>query len=253
MFTQARRGQSGGGMGFLGKSRTETKPRAAALVVEFPQITAGAAEAALKAGADGLLFYWDGKDSTFLDTLKKEIESAKTSNENVVCGLHITGGWNKLDREGLLSIKDQGIQYIILPLDAPARLLAIESKEVEKVLAVPMRAGEMYPIFIRNLAAFDNLAGIFLDFNLGNDLGAMTVENMLHFVAVREAVRVPAFIHVGADMNEADAYTLMTLGIQAVILAASKDEETTRQQIVALRELLEKIHQEEKETPSVRK
>jgi hypothetical protein len=253
MFTQARRGQSGGGMGFLGKSRTETKPRAAALVVEFPQITAGAAEAALKAGADGLLFHWDGKDSTFLDTLKKEIESAKTSNENVVCGLHITGGWNKLDRESLLSIKDQGIQYIMLPLDAPARLLAIESKEVEKVLAVPMRTGEMYPIFIRNLAAFDNLAGIFLDFNLGNDLGEMTVENMLHFVAVREAVRVPAFIHVGADMNEADAYTLMTLGIQAVILSASKNEETTRQQIVALRELLEKIHQEEKETPSVRK
>jgi hypothetical protein len=54
-------------------------------------------------------------------------------------------------------------------------------------------------------------------------------------------------------MNEADAYTLMTLGIQAVILAASKNEETTRQQIAALRELLEKIHQEEKETPSVRK
>jgi hypothetical protein len=54
-------------------------------------------------------------------------------------------------------------------------------------------------------------------------------------------------------MNEADAYTLMTLGIQAVILSASKNEETTRQQIVALRELLEKIHQEEKETPSVRK
>lgn len=253
MFTQARRGQSGGGMGFLGKSRTETRPRAAALVVEFPQITAGGAEAALKAGADGLLFHWDGRDSTFLDTLKKEIDSAKTSNENVVCGLHITGGWNTLDRERLLSMKDQGIQYIILPLDAPARLLALESKEVEKVLAVPMRTGDMYPIFIRNLAAFDNLAGIFLDFNLGNDLGAMTVEDMLHFVAVREAVRVPAFIHVGADMNEADGYTLMTLGIQAVILAASKNEETTRQQIVALRELLEKIHQEEKETPSVRK
>src|SRR5438128_9652417 len=128
MFTQARRGQSGGGMGFLGKNKAETRPRAAAVVVEFPQITAGSAEAALKAGADGLLFRWDGKDSTYLDTLKKEIDSAKTSNENVVCGLHITGGWNKLDRESLLHIKEQDIQYIILPLDAPARLLAIESK-----------------------------------------------------------------------------------------------------------------------------
>jgi hypothetical protein len=240
-------------MGFLGKSRAETKPRAAALVVEFPQIVAGSAEAALKAGADGLLFHWDGRDSSLLDTLKPEIDSAKTHNENVVCGLHITGGWNQLDRGSLLSFKEQGIQYIILPLDAPARLLALESKEVEKVLTVPMRAGEMYPIFIRNLAAFDGLAGILLDFNLGNDLAEMTVEDMLHYVAVREAVRVPAFINVESDLNEADGYTLMTLGIQAVILTASKDDQATKLHIAALREVLEKIHHEEKETPSLRK
>ncbi len=253
MFTQARRGQSGGGMGFLGKNRAETKPRAAAIVVAFPQITAGSAEAALKAGADGLLFRWDGKDNALLDTIKKEIDSAKTSNENVVCGLHITGGWKKLDRESLLSIKEQGIQYIILPLDAPAHLLAIEGKEIEKVLAVPMRAGEMYPIFIRNLTAFDDLAGILLDFNLVNDLSEITIEDMLHYIAVREAVRVPAFMNVEADLNEADGYTLMTLGVQALILTASRDDETTKQHISTLRELLAKIHHEEKETPSSRK
>jgi hypothetical protein len=253
MFTQARRGQSGGGMGFLGKNRAETKPRAAAIVVEFPQITVGSAEAALKAGADGLLFRWDGKDSSFLSTLKQEIDSAKTSNENVVCGLRISGGWNKLDRESLLHIKEQGIQYIILPLDAPAHLLAIESKEIEKVLTVPMRAGEMYPFFIRNLTAFDGLAGTLLDFNLGNDLGEITIEDMLHYIAVREAVRVPAFMNVEADLNEADGYTLMTLGVQALILTASRDDETTKQHISTLRELLEKIHHEEKETPSLRK
>src|SRR5947209_5998022 len=249
IFTQARRGQSGGGMGFLGKNRAETKPRAAAIVVEFPQMMAGSAEAALKAGADGLLFLWDGKDNALLDTIKKEIDSAKASNENVVCGLHISGGWHKLDRERLLHIKEQGIQYIILPLDAPAHLLAIEGKEIEKVLAVPMRAGEMYPIFIRNLTAFDDLAGVLLDFNLVNDLGEMTIEDMLHYIAVREAVRVPALINVETDLTDADGYTLMTTGVQALILTASKDDETTRQRISALRELLEKIHHEEKDTP----
>src|SRR2546421_7352443 len=71
MFTQARRGQSGGGMGFLGKNRAETKPRAAAIVVEVPQVTAGSAEAALKAGTDGILFLWDGKDNAILGTIKK--------------------------------------------------------------------------------------------------------------------------------------------------------------------------------------
>ncbi len=253
IFTQARRGQSGGGMGFLGKNRAETKPRAAAIVVEFPQITAGSAEAALKAGADGLLFRWDGKDNTLLNTIKKEVNSAKTNNENVICGLHIIGGWNKLDRESLLSIKEQGIQYIILPLDAPAHLLAIEGKEVEKVLTIPLRTGEMYPIFIRNLTSLDGLAGVLLDFNLGNNLSEMTVEDMLHYIAIREAVRVPAFLNVEAGLDEADGYTLMTLGVQALILTASRNDETTKQSISALRELLEKIHHEDKETPSLRK
>ncbi|HEY4387111.1 MAG TPA: hypothetical protein VGN34_21860, partial [Ktedonobacteraceae bacterium] len=73
MFTQARRAQSGGGMGFLGKNKSETKPKAAALVVEFPTVQTGGAEAALKAGADGLLFTWDGKDKAVLEAIKEEI------------------------------------------------------------------------------------------------------------------------------------------------------------------------------------
>src|SRR5579863_8098061 len=96
MFTQARRAQSGGTMGFLGKNRTEVKPRAAALVVEFPTIDAasvGSAESAIKAGADGLLFAWDGSNSAALTTIKESIEAAKAGNENAIFGLHITDGW----------------------------------------------------------------------------------------------------------------------------------------------------------------
>ena len=55
LFSQARRAQSGSGIGFLGKSKPESKPHAASLVVEFPIVVAGNAEAAVKAGADGLL------------------------------------------------------------------------------------------------------------------------------------------------------------------------------------------------------
>src|SRR5881398_1772306 len=61
MFAQARRAQGGSGMGFLGKNRQETKPRAAAIVIELATADVSNAEAALKAGADGLLFTWDGK------------------------------------------------------------------------------------------------------------------------------------------------------------------------------------------------
>jgi hypothetical protein len=140
LFSQARRTQSGGGMGFLSKARTESKPHVASLVVEFPTVVAGSAEAALKAGADGLLFTWNGKDSTQLETIKQEIESARALQEELVAGLRLTGGWESLTRESLLQIKEQGIQYIVLPLNAPAHLLALETKEVEKVVTVPLHA-----------------------------------------------------------------------------------------------------------------
>src|SRR5689334_6323105 len=255
LFTQARRAQSGGGMGFLGKNKGETKPRAAALVVAFPQVEAGQAEAALKAGADGLLFNWDGKDQAVLEAIQQEIESAHARKEQLVVGLEITGGWEKLDGESLIHLKDQGLQYIILPFNAPARLLALETKEkeIEKVVVVPMRQGEIYPLHIRSLSAFDTVSAVLLAFGLPEDLGTVTVEEVLNYRAVREAIRFPAFIEVRGDMKEEDAYTLLTLGVQAVVLTASEDEETTRTQIKTLRGLLEKIHQEErdKNVPSV--
>ena len=101
MFTQARRAQSGGGIGFLGKNRAESKAHAASIVVEFPSIVAGGVEAALKAGADGLLFDWNGQDEALLATVKQEIEAAKASNEGLIVGLRVTDGLDTLERERL--------------------------------------------------------------------------------------------------------------------------------------------------------
>jgi len=252
MFMQARRAQSGGGMGFLGKNKGEFKPRAAALVVELPSIQAGSAEALLKAGADGLLFTWNSGDSSLLAMLKQEIDSAKSVNENIVTGVHIAGGYDALDRESLTQLKEQGVQYIVLPLDAPARLLALEVKDLEVVVTVPMRKGDMYPLFIRNLTAFDGIAAVLLDFDMANNVGNLSIEDILQYRAVREAVRFPAIINVQADIDEADAYTLLTLGVQAITFTAKDASETTRTQIKALHELLQTVHHEEKdETPGL--
>ena len=247
MFTQAHRAQSSGGIGFVGKNKPLTKPRAAALVVEFPTIDAGDAESAIKSGADGLLFTWDGSNASSLETLKVAIDAAQTSGETVVCGLHITGGWEKLERENFEQLKELGVNYVVLPLEAPARLLALEIKDLELVVSVPMHPGDMYPIFIRNLTAFDNIAAVRLDFSLSDDVSKMSIEDILHYRAVREAVRFPALLNVQNDLSETDTYTLMTLGVQAVILTASKTDAATKKQIKALRELLEKAHAEMKE------
>jgi hypothetical protein len=255
LFAQARRAQSGGGIGFLGKNKSEFKPHSAALVVEFPKVSAGSAEAALKAGADGLLFTWNGEDSSTLITLKEEIEAARASNTDVVVGLHITEGLDKLDRESLVQIKNQGVQYILLPITAPARLLALETKELEKVVTVPMREGEFYPFFIRPLTTLDGISGVLLDFNFDRDIGSLSIENLLQYQAVRDAVRYPAFLQVKGELDEDGAYVLQALGVQAVILTASSDEDTTREQVKGLREVLEKTYQDERsaQTPSLPK
>ncbi len=250
MFTQARRAQSSSGIGFVGKNRAITKPRAAALVVEFNTIDEASAESAIKAGADGVLFTWDGNNAS-LETLEKSIDAAQTSGENIACGLHITGGWDTLERETFEHLKELGVNYIVLPLDAPARLLSLQVKDLELVVSVPMQEGDMYPIFIRNLTAFDVIAAVRLDFGLESDVSELSIEDMLRYRAVREAVRFPALLNVKGDLSEADVNTLMTLGVQAVVLTASGSDATTKKQIKSLHELLEKVHHEEKETSTL--
>lgn len=253
MFKQARRAKNGGGMGFLGKNKADTKPRAAALVVEVSQISAGSAEAVLKAGANGIIFDWDGSDTAQFEVLKQEVEAAKAANESTATGLHITGGSDKLDQERLKQLIELGVQYVILPFNAPARLLSLETKDLEKVIVVPMRTGETYPLYIRNLTALDGITGVLLDFDLSEKLSTLTIEEALDYRAVREAVRYSAFIHVSHTLSEAGAQTLNTLGIQAVVLSVKDTTEGTRTQIKKLSELLEKAYQsdDDKDTPSV--
>ena len=252
LFMQARRTQGSGGMGFLGRNRAESKAHAAALVVSFPQVTAGSAEAALKAGADGLLFTWDGRNKSALDALTKEINAAKGSNESLVTGLIVTGGWSTFTRESLANLKEKNIQYIILPFNAPARILAMDEKDVEKVVTIPVRDDPMYPLFIRNLSSFDTVASVLLDFELDEAFGTLTIEESIRYSAVRQALRYPAFIRINTDFNEAEAYTLQTIGMQAVILEADSDIETMRTQVQAIRSILEKVHKEDHEdTPSI--
>jgi hypothetical protein len=252
LFAQVRKARSGKGMGFVGGKNVPTiKPRAAALLVDLNGINAGNAEAAVKAGADGLIFAWNGQNTNSTDALQKAVEAAQAADENVISGLHLSGGWNKLTRKNFEAFKELGLNFVILPLNAPARLLALHVKDLEPIVSVPMREGELYPTFIRNLSAFDSLAAIHLDFDLGSEVSSMSIEDILHYRAVREAVRAPALLHVKGTLNEDDAYTLLTLGIQAVAVTESKDTVTTGQQIQVLRELLEKVYHEEKDASSL--
>jgi len=246
LFTQVRKARSGKGIGFVGKSSPTLKPRVAALLVELQTVNAANAEAAIKAGADGLLFAWNGTGNT--EALTQAIEAAQAAGENVLCGLRLTDGWKKLVRKDFEDWKELGVSFIILPLEVPARLLAFQIKDLEAVVSVPMRDEDLYPIRLRNLSAFDNIAAIHLDIALGSEIAQLTIENVLRYRAVREAVHAPALVHVKGVLTEDDAYTLTTLGIQAAVLAESKESATTTQQIKALRELLEKVHQEDKDS-----
>ncbi len=243
LFKQIHKASSGKGIGFASKNMPAAKPRAAALLVELSGTDAGNAEAAVKAGADGLIFTWKSDANT--DALGKAIEAAHAAEDNVLVGLHINGGWDKLERKDFEQFKELGLSFVILPLNAPARLLALEVKDLESVVSVPMREDELYPIFIRNLSAFENVSAVHLDFGLNTEFGDLSIEDVLHYRAVREAVHVPALITIKGTPGEDDAYALLTLGIQAIVLAEGKDAATTGQQIHSLHDLLEQVNQED--------
>ena len=196
-----------------------------------------------------MIFAWKGDGSTA--ALGKAVEAAQAAGEDVLCGLRLTAGWEKLDRKDFEQFKDLGLSFIVLPLNAPARLLALRVKELEAVVSVPMREGELYPVFIRNLSAFENVAAVHLDFGLSSEVSSMSIEDVLHYRAVREAVHAPALVHVKGTPNEDDAYALLTLGIQAVVLAEGKDVASTGQQIRSLHDLLEKVHQDDAEASTL--
>jgi len=153
-----------------------------------------------------------------------------------------------LERETFEHLKELDVHYIVLPLDAPARLLALQVKDLGLVVSVPMQEGDLYPIFIRNLTAFDTIAAVLLDFGLPGDVSALSIEGVLRYRAVREAVRFPAMLNVDNATSEADAYTLMALGVQALIITASKSSDKTKENVQQIRELLEKVHHEETDT-----
>lgn len=251
LFTQVRKARSGKGIGFVGKNAPTLKALAAALLVELNGTDAGNAEAAIKAGADGLIFAWNGQSDKNTDALHEAVEAAQAAGEHVLCGLHLTGGWDKLERKDFEGFKQAGLNFVVLPLTAPARLLSLHVKDLEAVVSVPMREGELYPVFIRNLSAFEKVAAIHLDFGLSSEISSMSIEDILHYRAVREAVHAPALVHVNNTPGEDDAYALLTLGIQAVVLTESKDAATTGPQISALRDLLAKVHHEDKDTPTL--
>ncbi|HLX57894.1 MAG TPA: hypothetical protein VKR83_12795, partial [Ktedonobacteraceae bacterium] len=179
--------------------------------------------------------------------------------EKVICGLNILDGWEEIERETFEHLKELHVNYVVLPFDAPARLLALQVKDLELVVSVPMQKGEMYPIFMRNLTAFEGLAAVRLDFNLPDAISALSIEEVLRYRAVRDAVRFPAMLNVESSIDEADAYTLLTLGAQALIITALKSGEKTKQYVKQMRELMEQVYHEEKDskesfglTPSVR-
>ena len=246
MFAQARRAQSGSGIGFVGKNKSPAKPRAAAVVVSFVTPDVSRVEAAIKAGADGLLFTWDGEQAA-LERLQKAIDVAQAGEEKVLCGLYITGGWDEIERETFEHLKELHVGYVILPIHAPARLLALQVKDLELVVSVPMQEGELYPIFMRNLTTFEGLAAVNLDFQLQGTISNLSIEDVLRYRAVRDAVRFPAMLNVDSDISEADAYTLLTLGVQAMVIAADTSSEKIRQHVRQMRILLEQVFHEDKE------
>jgi hypothetical protein len=252
---------SGGGIGFAGRSQTQTKAKAAGILVALSQPDAGAVEAVVKAGADGVIFaVQPGKSSSkgfSIETYRKAAEPLRAANKP--WGLDLAEVADSLPVDAIKSIREDGADFISFPLDAPARLLQERPEGLDRIVTLRQPSGdddERYLRLVRSVNLLSVQVIQFLSNLTAQRLRDLRIEELLNYRLVRELLRFPVLANVGGTLGNEEARLLVKLGISGVIVQAAEGESASAlaERVTKLREELERVPApgaEDEEMPSV--
>ncbi len=252
---------SGGGMGFLGKSQAQSKARAAGILVALGQADAGAVEAVVKAGADGVIFALPNSKAASkglaLEAYQKAAGPLRAANRP--WGLDLDEVADALPADVLKGIREGGADFVSFPLDAPARLLQERPEGLDRIITLRQQDGgddERYLRLVRSLNLLSVQAVHILANLTAGRLHDLRIEELLNFRVARELLRFPVLANVSGDLGNEEARILVKLGLSAVMLQAVEGESASAlaQRVTALREELERVPApgaEDEEMPSV--
>jgi hypothetical protein len=250
---------SGGGMGFLGRSQAQTKPKAVGLLVALGQADAGAVEEVTKAGADGVIFaVQNGKTASkgfSIEAYQKAAEPLHAANRP--WGLDLAEVVGSLPADALKGIREGGADFVSFSLDAPARLLQERPEGLDRIITLREPTGDDDERYLRQVKSV-NLLSVqvvhFLSHLTAERLRDLRIDELLNYRLVREQLRFPVLVNVSGDVGNEEARLLVKLGVSAVILQPAEGERPSAlaQRVTALREVLERVPgAEDEEMPNI--
>jgi hypothetical protein len=236
---------SGGGFGFAGRAASSShKPRPAAVLITLNSADAASAEAAAKAGVDGVLItgWTPGSD---IGRLKSALLSSGT-----LWGVEYAGGPSG---DGVLAAAaEAGASFVVIGPSAPASVLFDEVDQLDVVVSIEAPKDDLSLLLVRaeNLlpaqAALVSLVGDL------SPLGKLTVTEFARQRWVFEALRFPALVMLNEAPQAETVRTLVRLGADGLIIAgAGGKPETLAKQVQALGEMLEALPVEKAHRGSV--
>ncbi len=247
---------SGGGLGF-GRPRAQVKPRAAGIVVALGQADAALAEAVAKAGVEGVLFTAQrgkgSKATLSAEEYQKAAEPLKAAN--LPWGLDLAEVVGTLEAEALKALREGGVEFVSIPLNAPARLLKERPEGLDRIISLGALNDDPMLLLARAVNLLSVQVAQF-DFGLTPErVRALTIEDLLRYRMLREAIRFPALYSVQGDLGAEEVHTLVKMGASALLVQAEAGVTAAAlgKRLVALREELERvpIKEEDHETPSL--
>lgn len=239
---------SGGGIGFAGRNQAQAKAKAAGILVALSQPDAGAVEAVVKAGADGVIFAVQpgkssGKDFS-IESYRKAAEPLRAAGKP--WGLDLAEVVDALPAAAIKGIREDGADFVSFPLDAPARLLQERPEGLDRIVTLRQPSGdddERYLRLVRSVNLLSVQVIQFLSNLTAQRLRDLRIEELLNYRLVRELLRFPVLANVGGTLGNEEARLLVKLGISGVILQAVEGESASAlaQRVTALREELERV------------
>lgn len=201
-FKTAGQGGRPASFGFMTKAEAEQAARARAMVVvarvaQGPNLAAEA-RALVEAGADGIEIVVRASASGLKDAI---------SALEAPCGVYLAGGAEAPDMEGL--------DWIHVGLEAPARLLAVE--KVTRIVGVPLalppgRLGGLGALKAEILVVEDSANGV------------LTVETLLTLRAIEASTKQPLLVATSLGLVPDDMQVLHDHGVDGVLVTGGVED-----------------------------
>jgi hypothetical protein len=236
---------TGSGFGFAGRAASSSRrPRPAAVLITLNSSDVAGAEAAAKAGVDGVLINgWSpGID---IGRIKAALLASGT-----LWGVEYVGG--PQSDGALKTAAEAGAGFVLIGPSAPATVIFDEVDQLDLVVSVEAPKDDLSLLLVRaeNLlpaqVALVSLAGD------SSSLGKLTVSEFARRRWIFESLRFPALVMLSEVPQSDVVRTLVRLGVDGLIIAgAGGKPETLAKQVQALGEMLEALPIEKAQRSSV--